>query len=396
MKKLIPALLILVCASAVLFAQTSRPRKADPPIVPSTSGEEVVEDEEMLTVDTTLVTIPVSVFDRSGRFISGLRKQDFQIYEDGKAQQIDTFATTEQPFTVVLLLDVSRSTQFKIEEIQEAAISFVEQMRPQDKLMVVAFDDEIQILSEATNDKRQLRNAIYRTRLGGGTKLYDAVDFALNERLNSVEGRKAIVLFTDGIDSSSEQSDYASTIADAERSDVIVYPIKYDTSEFNGGGSTQQNRWPNPFPRRGGGNNRRGGGNNRGGIQLPFPWPGGGGNGGGGGGGNWPGSGGSQEDEQARGARYLQALSNGTGGKYFNADSTGNLDSAFAGIAEEMRQQYSLGYYPEISGRAGQRKQISVRVARPNVSVKAKGSYIVGEQERNANKVPFNRLARSN
>jgi VWFA-related protein len=285
----------------------------------------------------------------------------------------------------VLLLDVSRSTQFQIEEIQDAAIAFVDQLRQQDRVMVVAFDDEIQILSEPTGDRRQLRNAIHRTRFGGGTKLYDAVDFALNERLNEIEGRKAIVLFTDGVDSASERSNYARTVMDAERSDVIVYPVRYDTSEYNsGGGGGNNNPFPFPRRRRGGGGGGRGGGNNGGIPQWPFPWPGGGGGGnnrrGGGGGGS------QNDDDYALGERYLKDLAAKTGGRYFNAVTTGNLDTAFAGIAEELRQQYSLGYYPQNEGRAGQRKQISVRVARPNVSVKARDSYIVGEQEKDTGK----------
>ncbi|HEV7642919.1 MAG TPA: VWA domain-containing protein [Pyrinomonadaceae bacterium] len=380
MKKILLIVICLVFSASVLTAQSSngtRPRRTDGTKAPAGSAqtEPPVEDgdNDVIKVDTTLVTIPVSVFDTGGRFISGLNKNDFRIFEDGQAQQIEVFATTEQPFTVVLLLDVSRSTQFQIEEIQDAAIAFVEQLRPQDQMMVVAFDDEIQILSEPTSDRRLLRNAIRRTRFGGGTKLYDAVDFALNYRLRNIEGRKAIVLFTDGVDSSSERSNYMRTVSDAERSDVIIYPVRYDTSEYNGG--QRRSPWPN------GGGNRRGGGGNRrggGGINIPFPWPNGGGNGGGGnGGGIWRGS----EDEYAVGERYLKELAGKTGGKYFNASTTGNLETSFAGIADELREQYSIGYYPQNQGQAGQRKQINVRVNRPNLSVKAKTSYVVGERQ---------------
>jgi Ca-activated chloride channel family protein len=407
MKKILLSFLCLILLGSALAAQSTngtRARRTAGQTPQSAGGQTdtgVAEDDEVLKIDTTLVTIPVSVFDRTGRFIPGLKKQDFQISEDGKVQQIDLFATTEQPFTVVLLIDVSRSTQFKIEEIQDAAIAFVDQLRPQDRVMVIAFDDEIQILSEPTGDRRELRNAIQRTQFGGGTRLYDAVDFSLNERLNSIEGRKAVVLFTDGVDSSSVDSNYARTVADAERSDVIIYPVRYDTSEYNGGGNTTNF----PFPRRRGG----GGGNGGGTIQWPFPWPGsggsgggnGGGNGGGGngggnrrGGGNNRGGRGSQGgDDYALGERYLKELAEKTGGRYFNAATTGNLETAFAGIAEELRQQYSLGYYPEDQGRPGQKKQVSVRVARANVSVKARSYYIVGEQEKNKGKIPPNRLA---
>jgi Ca-activated chloride channel family protein len=383
MKKVLLVLLCLLLSASALLAQTTngtRPRRTDG-ANPKTSDQTTppIEDGDIIKIDTTLVTIPVSVFDGNGRFIGGLGKENFRIFEDGQAQQIEVFATTEQPFTVVLLLDVSRSTQFQIEEIQDAAIAFVELLRPQDRMMVIAFDDEIQVLSEPTSDRRQLRNAIRQTRFGGGTKLYDAVDFALNYRLRNIEGRKAIVMFTDGVDSSSERSNFARNVSDAERSEVIIYPVRYDTSEYNG---TQQNRWPRGG---GGGNNRRGGGgNNRrgggGGINWPFPWPNSGG-----GGGIWG------ENEYQVGERYLKELADKTGGKYFNASTTGNLETSFAGIADELREQYSLGYYPQNQGRAGQRKQINVRVNRPNLNVKAKNSYVVGEKQ-DTGRFPPNRL----
>jgi VWFA-related protein len=401
MKRMLLIILSLCLLGVAVFAQSGkivRPRKTsevNPPVVTATptkgddQGEVIEDDGEVLKIDTTLVTIPVSVYDQSGRFIPGLRKNDFQIYEDGKVQQIEMFGTTEQPFTVALLIDVSRSTQFQIEEIQDAAIAFVDQLRPQDKVMVIAFDDDVQILSEFTTDKRQLRYAIRGTQFGNGTKLYDAVDFALNRRMNYQQGRKAIVLFTDGVDSTSRAANYSSTVRDAERGDVIIYPVRYDTSgSYNGGGGGIS------FP----------GGT----IRLPFPWPGGnrggnnrrgGGNGGGGGngrgrGGNGGGGGGGQSPQDyALGERYLKELSDKSGGKYFNASTAAVLSTSFAGIADELRTQYSIGYYPVVEGKAGQRKQISVRVARANVNVKAKASYVVGEPDRDSGKVLPNRLA---
>jgi Ca-activated chloride channel homolog len=394
MKKFLLALICLVTLGTAIFAQStngSRRRRTDGGVKPPAGNQPaqnapVEDDDEVIKIETSLVTIPVSVFDQGGRFISGLGKNDFRIFEDGQAQQIEVFTTTEQPFTVVLLLDVSRSTQFQIEEIQDAAIAFVEQLRPQDKMMVVAFDDDLHILSEPTADRKQLRNAIRQTRFGGGTRLYDAVDFALNDRLNNIEGRKAIVLFTDGKDSSSLQANYSGTVSDAERSDTIIYTVRYDTSEYfgggNGGGGGNTGGGGIQWPRRRGGN----GGGNRGGTQWPFPWPNGGG------GNRRGGRGGGQSDEDALGEHYLRDLSDKTGGKYFNASSTGNLETAFAGIADELREQYSLGYYPANEGRPGQRKSINVRVNRPNLSIRAKSSYVVGEQQDNA-KLPANRLA---
>ena len=137
-------------------------------------------EDEVIKVDTNLVTMPVSVLDRDGRFISGLTQKDFQIFENGVQQKVEYFQSVEQPFTVVLLIDVSPSTRYQIDEIQNAAISFVNQLRPNDKVMVISFDDQIHILTNPTNDRYQLRSAIRQTEFGDGTSLYEAVDYSLN------------------------------------------------------------------------------------------------------------------------------------------------------------------------------------------------------------------------
>src|SRR5205085_2672001 len=106
----------------------------------------------------------------------------------------------EQPFTVALVIDTSGSTRFKMEEMQDAAIAFLDQLRPNDRVVVVSFDDDVRVLSEPTSDRSVLRAAIRRTRTGDGTRLYDAVDLVIRQHLSRVQGRKAIVLFTDGVD----------------------------------------------------------------------------------------------------------------------------------------------------------------------------------------------------
>ena len=110
----------------------SRTPAPKPTETPNTNDE-----NEVIKVETSLVTMPVSVLDRDGRFISGLRQQDFRIFENGIEQKVDYFQAVEQPFTVILLIDVSPSTQFKIDEIQQAAIAFVDQLRPSDRVMII-------------------------------------------------------------------------------------------------------------------------------------------------------------------------------------------------------------------------------------------------------------------
>ncbi|MGI8467758.1 MAG: VWA domain-containing protein [Pyrinomonadaceae bacterium] len=330
----------------------------------STNSAATGGDDEVIRVETNLVTIPVSVLDHDGRFIAGLHQQDFHIYEDGVEQKIGYFAPVEQPFTVILMLDVSNSTEFKIEDMQEAAIAFINQLRPEDRVMVMSFDEQVHILSPITNNRAVLANAVRQTDFGGGTSLYEAVDYAVNRQLNQIQGRKAVVLFTDGVDTTSRRASYQSSVRDTEEADALFYPIHYDTfSDMNAG---QGNSYPYPNRRGGGGwGGILGGILNGGNVQI------GGGQGGSG----------TSRAEYETGRRYLEDLASTSGGRMFEARSLYNIDAAFSGIAEELRRQYSIGYYPETVGQVGQRKEIKVRADRQNAVVRAKNSYIVGETD---------------
>jgi VWFA-related protein len=326
-------------------------------------SEEVAGD--VVRVDTSLVTVPVSVMDRSGKYIPSLGREDFHIFEDGVEQRIAYFATVDQPFTVALLMDTSRSTNFKLEDIQDAAIAFVKQLKSEDRVMVVSFDDKIQVLTKPTDDRDELIRAIRRTRTGGGTRLYDAVDQVIKQHLKAMTGRKAIVLFTDGVDTTSRHATYESTIREAEELDALAYPVAYDTSDGVGNGPGQTQRVPLP--------------GGRGGIIFgtPFPrWPMPGPGGGGGGRG-----GGSNNEEYRRASAYLHDLADKTGGRYYRGDSLQNISEAFAQIADELRRQYSLGYYPKSTAQSGQRRQIKVRVNQPNLAVTARDSYIYTQKK---------------
>src|SRR6185369_5796178 len=279
------------------------------------AGPEEVGEGDVVRVETTLVSIPVSVMDRDGKYIPDLTKDDFRVWEDGAEQRVAYFASTEKPFTVALMIDTSGSTRFKLEEIQDAAISFVEQLRPDDRVQVISFSDRVRILSPVTNDRNRLRTAIRETEPGSGTRLYDAVDQVINREFNHIEGRKAIVLFTDGVDTTSKNATYDSNVRDAEELDALIYPVEYDTFGDMGGG----------FP----GGGYPGGGGQSGSVLIDIlgqifggggmgspggNYPRGGGRRGGGGGGNgrggWPGRGGSgtTRSEYELGDQYLNDM----------------------------------------------------------------------------------------
>src|SRR3954447_7567959 len=142
--------------SAAKGAETQQPAPA-PGAPPAVAGE-----EDVVKGETNLVTVPVTVADRGGNYISNLNKSDFKIFEDGKEQEVAYFATSEVPFTVILLIDVSPSTAYKIEEIQQAAIAFVNQLKPTDSVMVIQFDRSVRVLTELTTDRQQIAKAIRR------------------------------------------------------------------------------------------------------------------------------------------------------------------------------------------------------------------------------------------
>src|ERR1051326_1861846 len=121
---------------------------------------EEVDAGDIVKVDTTLVTIPVSVMDRDGRYVPNLLKDDFRIWEDGVEQEVAFFQSVDKPFSVVLMLDTSPSTQCRLDDIQNAAIDFINQLRPDDRVMVVSFNDDIKILSDFTTDRSKLRRAV--------------------------------------------------------------------------------------------------------------------------------------------------------------------------------------------------------------------------------------------
>jgi len=333
------------------------------PTPPTTNTQDVIEDDnEVIKVETNLVTMPVSVLDRDGRFIAGLQQKDFQIFENGVQQKVEYFQSVEQPFTVILLIDVSPSTQFQINEIQDAAIAFVNQLRRDDKVQVISFDERVHVLSPVTNNRQVLRNAILQTEFGDGTSLYEAVDFVIQRQLQQIQGRKAVVVFTDGVDTTSRRANYQTTIQNVEEAEALIYPIRYDTqNDMNGGWGNGGGGYPNRYPRRqqGGWGRVLGTILNGGNVQV--------GRGGGAG---------SSSNEYETGRKYLEDLARNSGGRSFEARN--DLNAAFSGIAEELRRQYSIGYYPEAVGKVGDRKLIRVRVMRPNLVVRAKTSYIVG------------------
>lgn len=373
-------------------AVTPTPKPTSTPDEPTGDIGEV--DGPEIVVDTKLVTIPVRVIDRKGRFIGGLKKENFKVFEDSAEQEVALFSNDAQAFTVALVLDMSYSAKFKAEEIQNAAIEFIDQLRPDDKIIVISFDEDVHIHCEPTSDRKEIYRAIRQTKVSTGTSLYEAVDMTINDRLRKIEGRKAMVLFTDGVDTTSRRKHDRDNLDDVMEIDTIIYPIRYDTyaDVQRIKNSPQQIPFPSPTgsttgPPRGSTPPIIPSGN-----PGPFPFPipvkttrdtGSGTSTGTGGGGGMgiPGDKGTTREEYAKGEEYLNQLADLSGGRIYVADTLGNLSGAFSKIASELREFYSLGYYPSGESTPGKMRKIKVKVDQPNVAVKARDSYIVAAKE---------------
>jgi hypothetical protein len=429
-RRAVPIALVVAIALTAAFAQTRPERQKPNPPKPSPTQPETLPEEpqdlETVTTDTDLVTVPLIANDANGTYITDLRQEEFAIVEDGVPQQIAFFGKVAAPFHVVLMLDTSSSTQDKLREIQQAAYTFVQQLQDADRVKVISFDDDVRDLNEFTSNREVLRSAIYKTKSGQGTKVYDAVELALNT-IRKIRGRKAIVIFTDGMDWHSDRATYDGTLRWLDEEGVVVYPIRYDTratterlareqAEASGPqlptinvirnpapSGTTAPTFPSDEPSPTTGTNRRTGplglplpeeimrrrreeerrrDPNRDPTQMPpdrrdpsipgstLPSP------------SRPGR---SEDDSIKAMLdlayltadgYLKALADKSGGRLLRADTLKSLPDAFGQIAAELRTQYMLGYYPINKERDDRYRKIKVTTTRKKVIIRARPGYL--------------------
>lgn len=354
MKRILLIGLVILFALNILRAQSGRtkvyseslPQTEKTQTNPQTeTTENQTDTDDIIKIDTDLVIIPAQITDRKGKPLLDLKQSEFKIFENGVEQKIEYFSNQEQPFTVALVLDMSYSSVFKLAEIQAAAFAFVNQLRENDKVMVVSFDEKARVLCEPTNNRKALKLAIEGAEIGSGTSLYTTLDLVLNEKFRKIPGRKAVVLLSDGVDTSSKELTSGDILQKIGDNDTLIYPIKYDTYD-----DVQKNRKENAqvFYDE----------NDRAYIvELPKVR-------------------GEREEDYKNANEFLKELSAQTGGTLFRVSSATNLNQAFAKIADELRKIYSLGYYPSNPRQIGVRYAVNVRVYRPNLKIRAKASYV--------------------
>ncbi len=345
MKRLLgAALAVVICAAPFARAQDGRPRRVGGEV----GNAPTTQADEPITLEGTIIEVPVVVADRSGRYVPGLRRDDFALEEDGRAQQISLFRNERVPIHVALVLDTSSSTHDSLPDIQDAAVDFTEQLLPGDEIMVVSFDDDVRVLQGFTSDRRALERAIRRTESRGSTRLYDAAYETVVKHLRRIDGRKAMVLLSDGDDTKSSRSE-KDAIAACTESDVTVYGIRYPGD--GGAGSTGIPGIPLPGKKR-----SRGWSIPRVPGMPKIP------------GVNWP--------LAPGGSRFMETITRNSGGELYYARAVWDVRSLFAGIAEELRHVYLLGYSPSNPVANGGYRSISVRVPRePDLAVRHRLGY---------------------
>lgn len=381
-------LALLAVVPQAAFGQ-GRPRRVDPsktvpPPAPDTPGPTqnggTVPEDQTVSLEGALIEVPVVVSDRSGHYVPQLRQQDFRVLEDGVEQPITFFSSERVPIHVAIVMDTSGSTRDTIADIQDAAIEFIDQLLPGDQVMIVSFASQVIVEQEFTSNRGLLAQAIRRTQANGSTKLYEAVYLSVAERLRQVDGRKAMILLSDGEDTASKDVSANEAINVCSESDVVVYGIRYPESEgtnvyrrgngnnwpFPGGGNTGPYPPNYPQPRRG----------KKPRISIPgIPWP------------NFPftqqlvdpqfgGRAGGVGLPQMGNSPFMETITSNTGGTLFYADQVGNVRGLLSIIAEELRHVYVIGYSPTNSLQNGGYRRITVQVPRqPDLAIRHRLGY---------------------
>jgi VWFA-related protein len=390
-------LLALLLTGFILHAQQAQPNQQAQP------APQDQQETTTIKKDVNVVNVLATVRNKQGQIVTTLTKDDFKLEDDGKLQTIRYFAkVTDLPLTLGLLVDTSVSQRRVLEQERTASYTFLEQLLREwkDKAFVVHFDMEIELLQDLTNSRPKLEAALQKLEVpnmrqaqtggsndpsqpqwgGGGTKLYDAIFLASDEITAKQQGRKALIILSDGVDQGSKVS-LSRAIEAAQRSDTLVYTILFaDPQAYNNvaGGYPGGHHGGMGYP--GGGYPGGGypGGGRHGGGYPGGGYPGGGYPGGSGGGGN-PGGGGRTSHGHADGKQVMQQLAQQTGGRFYEVSKHESIEQIYASIGEELRNQYSLGFTPDRAQADEGYHKILLTTTQKDLTVQARDGYYSGK-----------------
>ncbi len=262
---------------------------------------------------TQVVSLFVTVADLQKRLVPGLAKEDFDVFDNDKPQPLVYFDNSVQPITVVVMLDTSGSMTGTIALLRQAAEQFLIRLLPEDKGRVGAFNDKIQFSSRFTNDRDELVSDVKDLDYGNGTRLWDAVGASLDE-LKAIEGRRVILVFTDGDDTESKTS-LGHVIERARADEVMIYAIGLESNYFNG-----------------------------------------------------------QRMVRSKPDSGLRKIADETGGGYFELQKTADLAPTFTKVAQELHSQYVIGFAPtQLDNKV---HKLTVKMKQPGMTARARRSYL--------------------
>jgi VWFA-related protein len=290
-----------------------------------------VDPGDVIKVETNLVSLNVSVFNSKSKvFLGSLTKEDFRVLENGQEQTVTYFASTDVPFDLVLLVDLSGSTRDKRDLIKKSTLQFIQAARPMDRLAIVTFSDTPNVVSPLTLDRGQLTASVNNMEGGGGSNVWDAVKFALDTVIGpkTLERRRAVVLMSDGVDNSlmrfgqmrGSSTTFADLVEQVRQTDTLIVPIYLDTE-----GSIN-----NSF------------------LKVEY--------------------------ENAR--RTLGLLADESGGSYYHARKLSDLNGVYEQVINDLGKVYSLGYKPTNATRDASWRWVQVSIAnRPELVARTRPGY---------------------
>jgi Ca-activated chloride channel homolog len=299
----------LVCALA-----TSGLMPAGTPWGGALAAEPGQQQPTFKSKPTVTVPVFVTVLDPERRLVPGLVREDFSVFDNEKPVELSLFDNEVRPITVVVMLDTSGSMTLNIEFLKQAAEQFVIRLLPQDKARVGAFNDKVEIDASFTSDRDALISSIKELDFGNGTRLWDGVDVSL-DALEGVEGRRVIVVFTDGDDTASKTSS-GKVLERARLNEVMIYAIGLES------------------------------------VYQPM----------------------GMAKVRTRPDRGLRRLSDETGGGYYEFKKTEELGPAFTRVAQELHSQYLLGFTPgQLDNKV---HKLEVKMTKPGMTARARRSYV--------------------
>jgi Ca-activated chloride channel family protein len=310
--------LILPLLALPLDAQEKKARTSEAN-KPAPQSQSPTAQEEVVTLRADLVVVNVTVTDAAGLYTHGLKQADFTLFEDDAPQTISTFSAEESPFAAAILIDMSGSMEYKFGQVRGAAASFIERIRDDDQVAVYGFNNKVRQIQDFTN-LRDIADAIWDQKAEDRTRLYDCMDEAITALAARPEKRRAILLISDGWDTGSSKASFESALKRALAAGIVVYSVDLiDDNTMNGS---------------------------------------------------------SQEALMLRKGRTdMKEYAAQTGGRYVHTPQGNGLEEAFSNVVDELRNQYTLTFYPTNKKRDGRWRKLTVTARGKALSVRARRGY---------------------